>query len=176
MTPTNVEYIESLFRNPLTGQWFIPILTYDVTSKHPYFSESEPLNNDPIYQDKVIENIYMRLIEKWLFKDPRYLSLLKYFRVENNDNEGKISLIDDPDKVLDISKMTKIDRMHVFKYIEKYFITKRLISKILRSYVNTTHIKWYDLFNNIDTVKDLIRHKLKRLIITTIYELQTNEK
>ena len=39
-------------------------------------------------------------------------------------------------------------------------------------------IKWYDLYNNTSTLKDLFAHKLKKLIISTIYEMvdRTNAK
>lgn len=178
VTPTNVDYIESLFRDPLTGKWFIPFLTFNTGIGNPYYSEADPLNEDPKYQKRVSKHFLMKLTEKWLYKDPSFKSLLKYFKVEKKGDKGIVSLIDDPDKVSDTAKFSKEDRMYVYKYIEKYFITRRFIEKILRSFVNTTHIKWYDLFNNNDTIKDLFRHKLKKLIVSTIYELQgvTKEK
>lgn len=171
ITPTNVDFLESIFRNPITGRWTIPILTFNTKYVNPYFGEIDPLNDDPRYQKQVIDNFYTRLTEKWLYKEPIFRSLMKYFNVEKNGEEGQISLISDPDKISEIKTDEKY-RNYVFQYIEKYFITKRFIDRILRQYVNTTHIKWYDLFHNTDTLKDLFAHKLKKLIISTIYELQ----
>jgi len=176
ITPTNVDFIESIFRNQISGRWTIPILTFNTNFSSPYYADADPLNDDPKYQKSVVDNFYLRLTEKWLYKDPVFRKLLKYFQVEKSGDEGKVSLISDPDKISK-SDINEQYRKHIFKYIEKYFITKRFINKILNQYVKTTHIKWYDLFHNTDTIKDLFAHKLKRLIVSTIYELQdTKEK
>lgn len=171
ITPTNLDLLESIFRNPITGRWSIPILTFNTTFINPFYSEVDPLNEDPQYQQRVIDHFYMRLTEKWLYKDPAFRKLLKYFKVEENGNEGKISLIDNIDNVREIDKQMKYWK-HIFKYIEKYFITKKFVEKVLRQYVRRTDTKWYDLFNNTDILKDLFAHKLKKLIESTIYQLQ----
>lgn len=171
ITPTNVDFLESIFRNPITGRWTIPILTFNTNYVNPYFGEIDTLNDDPRYQKNVVDNFYTRLTEKWLYKKPVFKSLLKYFRVDKNGSEGRVQLIADPDKISELNTDEQYQK-HVFKYIEKYFITRHFVDKVLRQYVRTTHIKWYDLFHNTDTVKDLFAHKLKKLIISTIYELQ----
>lgn len=174
LTPTNIDFIESIFRNPITGKWTIPILTFNTSFISPYYGEVDPLNEDVSYQRAVIDHFYMRLTEKWLYKDNTFKSLLKYFKVTKDGNEGKVSLIEDPDKIVD-TKTNMEYQKYIFQYIEKYFVTKRLISKILKQYVNTTHIKWYDLFHNTDNIKDLFAHKIKKLIVSTIYELQERQ-
>jgi hypothetical protein len=171
ITPTNVDFLESIFRNPITGRWTIPILTFNTKFVSPYYGDIDPLNDDPKYQKSVVDHFYMRLTEKWLYKDPIFRKLLKYFHVETSGDEGKVSLIDDLEKISE-SNIDEKYRKHIFKYIEKFFITKRFVEKVLRQYVNTTHIKWYDLFHNTDILKELFTHKLKKLIISTIYELQ----
>lgn len=171
ITPTNVDFLESILRNPITGKWTIPILTFNTGWINPFYGQIDPLNDDPKYQKSVSDNFYLRLKEKWLYKDPIFRSLLKYFRVEKSGDEIKVSLISDPDKISE-SQLNKEFDKYIFRYIEKYFITRRFINKILKEYVRTTRIKWYDLFHNTDTLKDLFAHKLKKLIISTIYELQ----
>lgn len=173
MTPTNVDYLESLFRDPVTGKWYIPVLTFDTRIVNPYYREADPLNDDPSYQARVVNHFYTRLTEKWLYKEPMFRSLLKYFQVEKSGNKGTVSLVANEDRLSDIKNFSEEDIMHIFKYIEKYFITERFVKKVLKEYISVTHAKWYDLFNNTDTLKDLFRHKLKKLIISTIYELQT---
>lgn len=170
ITPTNVDFLESIFRHPVTGKWTIPILTFNTSLVNPFFNQVDPLNDDPKYQKSVTDNFYLRLKEKWLYKEPIFRSLLKYFKVEKSGDEIKVSLISDPDKISD--SQNRDNDKYIFRYIEKYFITKRFISKILKEYIRTTHIKWYDLFHNTDTLKGLFAHKLKKLIISTIYELQ----
>lgn len=171
ITPTDYNFLENLFRNPVTNKWTIPILTFNTKFINPFYGEVDPLNEDPRYQQRVVDHIYMRLTEKWLYKDPAFRKLLKYFNVEKNGDEGKVTLI----KNIDETARTDVDeqyRKHIFKYIEKVFITKHFVDKVLRHYVRRTRVKWYDLFNNTDVLKDLFAHKLKRLIKTTIYHLQ----
>lgn len=171
MTPTNIDLLESVFRNPYTGRWVVPVLTFNTTILNPFIGEIDPLNEDPKYHSKVIDHFYIRLTEKWLYKDPEFRSLLKYFKIEKDGKEGKVSLITDIDKV-NKEPVDKTDRKYIFKYIEKFFITRKIVSRILKKYVAVTHVKWYDLFNNTDVLKELFAHKLKKLIISTIYELQ----
>ncbi|XWV26171.1 hypothetical protein QJ857_gp0907 [Tupanvirus soda lake] len=171
ITPTNVDFLESIFRNPITGRWTIPILTFNTAYINPFYGEVDPLNNDPKYQKRVIDHFYLRLTEKWLYKDPTFRKLLKYFRIERSADEAKVSLVSNIDDVSSANVDDK-DRKYVYRYIEKVFITKRFVEKVLKQYVKTTRIKWYDLFHNTDILKELFAHKLKKLIVTTIYELQ----
>jgi len=84
ITPTNVEYLDYLFKNPITGKWTIPILTFNTGYINPYYNDTDPLNDDPKYQKRVIEHFYMRLVEKWLYKDTVFRNLIKYFHTEKN--------------------------------------------------------------------------------------------
>lgn len=171
MTPTNFDLIDNLFKDIRTGKWIFPVYTFNTGFINPYYGEVDPLNEDPVYQKSVIDNFYLRLKEKWLYKDPNFRKLLKYFVVEENGDNGTITLVSDPDKAAK-NDLTEKYRNHVLRYIEKYFVTKKFVKKTLKQYVNSSHIKWYDLFHNIDSVKELLAHKLKKLIISTIYELQ----
>lgn len=170
MTPTNIDLINSLVKDPITGRWIIPILTFNTRYINPYYGEVDPLNEDYRYQEKVIDHFYVRLSEKWLFREPIFRKLLKYFKVERSGDKGTVSLIQNPEKTSD-NEINEDDRKFVFKYIDKYFVTERFVEKTLREYITTTHIKWYDLFNNTDNLKELFCHKLKKLIIETIYQL-----
>jgi len=169
LTPTNIDDLNFVLRNPITGEWTIPVLTFNPQIANPYYKEIDVLNDDPRYHDRVIDHFYIRLTEKWLFKKALFKKLLKYFKVTVKDNKGTVTLISDPDKVSE-SNVNEDNQKYVLKYIEKYFITHRFVEKTLREYVNVTHIKWYDLFNNSDTLVELFCHKLKKLIVSTIYE------
>jgi len=170
MTPTDIDDLSFILKNPITNKWSIPILTFNPLY-NPYYREIDVLNEDRQYQNRVIDHFYIRLTEKWLFRKAIFKKLLKYFKVNKTNNEGTVSLISDPDNVPS-SGIKDEDNKFVFKYIEKYFITRRFVEKVLREYVRTTHIKWYDLFNNSDTLIDLFAHKLKKLIVSTIYEMK----
>lgn len=171
MTPTNIDLFDNLFRNPVTGQWSIPILTFNTAYNNPYYTIADPLSDDPAYQKRVIENLYMRLTEKWLYKAPVFRKLLKYFKIDKNGEEGVVKLIS---RLSDASE-DNVDmnyKKYVFQYIEKHFITKRFVRKVLEKYIYNTKLKWYDLFHNTSTVKELFAHKLKKFIRNTILELE----
>lgn len=168
-TPTNIQYLDSLFRNPISGRWEIPVLRFNTRFVNPFFGEVDSLNEDHLYQKRVIDHYYTLLTEKWLYGRPLYRSLLKYFKVSKDGDKGTVSLITNPDKLSE-SNVTKDDEKYVFHYIETHFITLKFVRKVLQEYVRTTHIKWYDLYNNNSALRDLFRHKLKRLILETIYE------
>ena len=169
MTPMNIDLIETILKDPVSGRWSIPVLTFNTAIMNPFFGELDPLNNSPKYRKRVIDSFYLRLKEKWLYSDSMFRSLLKYFIVEEKGNEIDVSLIDDPDKTNPVNEKYK---RHIYKYIEKYFITHHFVKKILKNFVAKNNIKWYDLFHNKDILKDLFLHKLKRLIKSTIYEIQ----
>ncbi len=175
MTPTNIDDYDWILRDPITGKWTIPTLTFNPLILNPYYYELDPLNSNPAYQKKTIDYFHTKLTEKWLYKEPIYRSLLKYFKISKKGEEGKVILVSDLDKISE-SNVPKDDYKHVLKYIEKFFINRRFVEKVLREYVAVTHIKWYDLYNNTDTLKDLFRHKLKKLIIKTIYALSAESK
>lgn len=170
-TPMDTDILESLFRNPSTGKWTIPILTFNTKYTNPFLTERDLLNNDPFYQKRIIDHFYLKLTEKWLYKDVTFRQLLKYFRVEKNKENGTVQLIENID---DVNKepIDEFNRKYIYKYIEKFFITKNFVEKTIKKFVKTTKVKWYDLMNNTDTLKDFIAYKLKKLIIETIYELQ----
>lgn len=174
ITPSNIDLLKSLFRDPLTGRWTIPVLTFNTQYGSPYYNETDYLNEDPYYQKSIIDHFYIRLKEKWLRKDPEFRRLVKYFKVEQDGNKGTVSMVTNLDNLKETVTDKKY-RDYIYKYIEKYFITKHLIAKIIRRYVAVTHINWYDLLQNTDTIKELIAHKLKKLIIATVYKLQDKE-
>uniref|UniRef100_A0A6C0LT96 Uncharacterized protein n=1 Tax=viral metagenome TaxID=1070528 RepID=A0A6C0LT96_9ZZZZ len=171
MTPTNVDDYAWLLRDPITGKWIMPTLTFNPRIVTPYF-EVDYLNEDPVYKARVIDHIHTRLTEKWLYADPIFRKLLKYFKIEKKNDKGEVSLITDLEKTSDINKFEKEDRRYIFKYIEKYFISEHFVNKILRAYVSSHHVKWYDLFNNSDRIKELFYKKLKNRITETIYKLK----
>jgi hypothetical protein len=173
-TPTEYEYEinlidDTLLFDPVTGRYVVPLYRFDFGMR-PFMDDGGPLNRDPRYQKEVIRNIYHRLTEKWLYSDPMYKSLLKYFKVEKKGSDGVVTMITDPDN---INKAPGKDtRDHVFKYIEKYIITRRFVEKVLLEYITMTRLRWYDIYSNIDSVKDLLVNKLKKTIIRAIYQAQ----
>lgn len=175
ITPTNLDDYDWVFRNPVTKKWTIPIMTFDPSIFNPYLNDLDPLNDDISYQNRTIDYFYTKLTEKWLYKKSFYKPLLKYFTVKKSGTEGTVTLISDPEKIPEDTKSGD-DYKYILKYIEKFFLKRRFVEKTLRSYVKVSHIKWYDLYSNTDVLQDLFRHKLKKLIIKTIYNLDNETK
>jgi hypothetical protein len=175
LSPTNIEDYDWIFKNPRTDVWTIPVLTFNSSLLSPYVYEIDPLNNDINYQSRTIDYFLTKLTEKWLHKKQFYNPLLKYFTVTKSGDKGTVTLISNPEKISD-KEMTGDDYKYVLMYIEKFFLKRRFVEKSLRTYINASHMKWYDLYSNSDIVKKLFRHKLKKLIIKTIYALEKESK
>lgn len=175
VTPTNTDLLNFIFWNDFTQKWNIPILKFNTNFINPFYNQTDTINEDPKYQKHVIDHFYMRLTEKWLYKNPVFRKLLKFFRTEKNGDEIKVSLLSNIDDVKD-NVPDEENKKYIFRYIEKIFISKKFVDKTLRKYVDASHVKWYDLFHNTDILKDLFAHKLKKLIIATVYDLHDLKK
>lgn len=169
-TPSGVGLYNTIFIDPLTGQWTIPTYTY-VANTNPF--NLDVIQTDVHYHKRVVSYFYTKLIEKWLYKDPLYQSLLKYFKVSTNDSIISVSLVDNTDQ-LTTPQLDKKNQSKVFLYLEKVFITKKWVRKILTAYVNTHQIKWYNLIHNSATIKDLFVRKLETFIVSTIYQSKSS--
>ncbi|RYE14794.1 MAG: hypothetical protein EOP34_05485, partial [Rickettsiales bacterium] len=97
LTPTDLNLTSSIFRDPITGQWILPLYTFNTNYQNSFLIESDPLNNDQKYQERVIDNIFFRLTEKWLYKSSGFIGLLKFFILKTDGDKGTITLVDDPD-------------------------------------------------------------------------------
>ena len=167
-TPTNIDYIRDVIYDPMLRTYTIPIMSYDTTSNFP---NSDPVNEDPLYQKRVINNLFLRFREKWLYKDPEFRILLKYFNFERSNGKIRISIINNIN-----DKNTKLPddktRKYIFRYIENVFVTKKFFEKSIRQFVKITNLKWYNLFDASDIIKAMLARKMKRLIVTTIFDIQ----
>jgi hypothetical protein len=169
LTPTYIDMLGPIYRNPKTGYWMVPVLTFE-EGFIPFYIERDVLNEDPNYHKNVVRYFYLQLTEKWLYHDPIFFELTKYFRLDKEDGKIRVSLVTDPNRLSPQASQT--ERNYVLKYIEKFFVTKKLVEHVLRKYVARHHVKWYDLFYNKDRIKREIAHKLQKIIVQTIQDLQ----
>ena len=149
------------------GVWINPVVQFSLdTSYYKY----DPLQDDPAYRWEVAQYFYIKLKEKWLYNYPKFKSLCKFFKVKKDGKKITVSLLDNLD---DVSKnRVPSDCEHfVMKYIEKYFISRNTVHRILDDYVKTYRVKWYDLYYDYSDMKDYIIKKLKSKIENTIYKL-----
>lgn len=171
LTPTNIEDYNWILKNPITGEWTIPILNFDPTVLNPYITDADLVNADVEYQRRTVDYFYAKLTEKWLYKPSFYKPLLKFFTIDKSTPKGTVTLVHNLEKVSkNTDKDTNADDyMYILKYLEKYIIKRRFVEKSLRSYIRVTCTKWYDLYTIGSEVRDLFRHKLKKLLINMIH-------
>lgn len=163
LTPTDVNLLNNAFRDPVTGTIIFPTWSYKLND-----NDSDYVNDDPKYQAKIIENVRIRLKEKWLYNDPLFRKLLRYFDVQTKGDDCKVKMITDVDK-LSSSKLPEDTRRCVFRYIEKLFISKKFVEKVLRQFVKSRRVKWYDLFEMSGELKRQFADKLEKQILTCLY-------
>jgi hypothetical protein len=129
------------------------------------------MSNDPEARKRITKYFHTKTVDKWLYNYTEFEDLLKYFKVEKSKDGFKVDLV----RNLDDAKYRSLDdeqKKAVFRYIEKYFVTKIFIYKTLKHYVEKSKgaVKWYDLVNNSSSVRSMIRHRLRRLIKNTVHE------
>ncbi len=93
---------------------------------------------------------------------------MRYFKIEKIKNETKVSVYQDPEKTV-LEEIDPENQKYIFFYIEKYFISRQFVKKVLQEYIQKTGAKWYDLLSNTRTLKNLFAHKLKNRIVSVIY-------
>ncbi|AGF85276.1 hypothetical protein QJ854_gp506 [Moumouvirus goulette] len=177
LTPTNTKYLDFMLKDPISGNLIAPVMNFNLDTLNPFKTDLYFLNSDNKYQEKITNYIHTSLTEKWLYKEEVYNDLLKYFRVTKHKTYGTVCLINNlTDKVnIDINNKYK---NHIFRYIEKFFITPSFVEKVLQNYVENSKIKWYDVCSNKNIIKALFAYKLKKVFIKIINKknnTQTNK-
>ena len=135
--------------NPFYSQYVVPI-------KH-----RSSLDYDDDYHRYLI-NFFQKKTIKWLYNNE--LDVFKYFFVEN----GKTRFVKKPSdmKIKDNDESIKIKK----KYIERVFITKYFIKKVLQRYVKKSLIGWENLKENVIFIKPFLHKRLRNLIKQIIKE------
>lgn len=167
LTPTNISSLQHIIYDQLLGTLSPPVYTYNIQLYNPFYGEMKPLNTDPKYQKRMVDYYYTKLTEKWLYRDSAFKKLLPYFNLKIDGTSGKVSLVENIDK-LNNENIDEKNRKYIFRYIERVFVNKRFVDKVIRQYVKRTDTNWYDLVRNNEAIKKLLAHKLKKLIIHLI--------
>jgi hypothetical protein len=127
-----------------------------------------------LIQKRAVKYFYIKTIDKWLYNDDEFECLLKYFKVKKADGEAHISLMTSSElskRHDDHVQLDDEDKNLVFQFIEVFFVNKKMIYSILKNFVKDNYITWLDLYHNSTVIKGVIRHKLKKRIIRTIFEI-----
>ena len=155
---------------PISMVTKFPVLRYKYDNQY-YYNNIDPVNNDPKYRERICENIYTRLVEKWLYKSRKFEILLPYFKI---NKEGKNGLVSIHNKISDINENVKysdLEKKYIFDYIEKNFISKKLVKKMLNKFTKAYNVKWYDLIDNGDRLKEFFAERLDKIIREVVKEV-----
>lgn len=166
LTPTDMKYLNSILKDPITGAWIAPRMNFNLDIINPY-QEIYEIDNDNQYRERIINYIYICLTEKWLYKEKVFESLLKFFNVKKTKSQGIICLINNLNDKIDLESNHKYKK-YIFMYIEKFFITHNFVTTVLKNYVKNSNIKWYDICHNKNNLKGLFAYKLKKVIESMI--------
>lgn len=165
LSPMNFPILlSSEYEVPYSKQPYLQSINISYTK--PTIGFYENLNADPKIHTRLTKYFYYKLLDKWLYED--LIDILNYFKIK----DGKVSLIDnlkeyDPtsvDKDSDENIQKKID------FIEKFFLTKNMMYKILSEYVKGSETGWIDLPKNDFFIKQVVEDKLIKKLKQLISE------
>lgn len=169
VTPTYADNIQNIVKDPVTGKWYIPklVIHYDMPN-----NVLNSINEDPSYRHKVIEYFYTKLTEKWLFGNPSYQSLIKYFRAKKMGDRVEVEIIPYGTVLTETEKNDQKELKHfIFKFIEKHFATKSFVRDSLEKLVRQHNVRWFDMYQRNSEIKDFLRRQLKKTIKQTTQEI-----
>ncbi len=166
-TPYYIQYIPELRRDPITNLWILPSQTFNLVSPYDY----EPLDQDSNYRKNIVSTVFTQFKERWLYKESIYRKLMKYFKVTGDDDKKTVSVIS---KVGKSSVVDYPDQKYVLKYIEKMFVTKKLVRKSIQDYMKRSKIKWYDVLVNKEAIKEAIYRRLRKIIGKIVLLLESS--
>jgi hypothetical protein len=132
-----------------------PFYTIDVLST--VDNNYSELNDDKSVIKAVTKYYYYKTIEKFLKSE--MIDLLGYLQIDG-DNVKFIKNIKDHSDKLPTTNDT--DKKIIF--LEKNFLTKRMIHDILKKYIKKNNTVWYKVQNNEQEFKNYLHNKLKEII------------
>ena len=122
------------------------------------------VNQDPDLRNKIVRYFKERTLH-WLLNDEEFKQLLNYF-VFRTDSK-RVQYVDPVRKHSEMAKEnndTSEQLRAKVKYMKEFVVSKRLIAKILEKYGTKFNVKWWNFKNNIEDIKDVIHHELKKKI------------
>ena len=126
-------------------------------------NEYTELNDDKTVISTVKNYYYYKTIDKFLKSE--MIDLLGYLHIEHDKVSFIKNIKDYSDKL-----PTIIETTEKIKFIENNFLTKKMIYKIIKNYVDKNNIYWWKIRYSEDEFKKYLHKKLKKLIEEEIKE------
>lgn len=177
LSPTSeISLVSPLLVTTITSTEQIPhtILPTSININYtkPTISIYKNLNADPRVHQRLVKYFYYKALDKWLYED--LIDILNYLKIRN----GKVDIINsmkeyDP---LAVDKESDDDIRKKIDFIEKFFLSKRLMARIIHEYVKHTGTNWVDLPKNEYFIRQIVGNKLTRRIKRAIAEREQLSK
>lgn len=136
-----------------------PYYTVDIYSNiEENYSE---LNDDKSVIKAVTKYYYYKFLEKFLLSDMN--DLLGFLKIKN----GSVQFIKNK-RDYSYKNDTAYNTDKKIKFLEKKFITKKIIYRIIKNYVSLNDIVWYKIQNNEYEFKKFLHKELKKIFENNI--------
>ena len=144
----------------------VPIIpTIGVNYVTPFTGLYSDLNSDHNVQQKIVKYIQMKALDKWLLED--LIDILNYFKIDSN---GRVDVIDSFDQYnpSTIQKETLDQLEKKIDFIERFFLTKSVVNRVLNRIVRESSLQWVKIPKNTFIVRQAIEDKMMKLIKSAI--------
>jgi len=132
-----------------------PLLsTLDLTYSTPLFGVYENLSTDPDVHRNYVKKYHLKALGKWLYDDLD--DFLNYFTVKGK----KVSKV--AYKRGNGDKLSDSDVGRVVDHIEKNYLTKKDMEKLLHKVTKQARVNWFDLGKHEHLVKRAVANVLKK--------------
>lgn len=156
-TPKLIQFVRGKVRDPASDRWIIPYQVYPART----FALPRPVSKEQIKQ--AVFHIEYNLKEKWLYSNPKFRKLCKYFQVTKAGKDKKVALVNDLNQASS-DNVKQSDQKYVLKYIEDVFINPNTVYQILARLVRNTNLEWYSVIVNHTIIVDEVYVFLERII------------
>ena len=149
-----------------------PVITsIDYTYSTPLVGVYQDLNVDPYTIKQIVKYFHNLALDKWLFED--LVDIINYFKIDNNGRVDLINSMKDYDPAR-FQKYSTKDMEKIVDFIEKYFLSERVMKRILSRYVMETGTQWVKLPKSKYFIRQLISQKMMKLIKQAFLEKNKN--
>lgn len=131
----------------------------------------QDLNTDPYAIAQIVNYFHKLTLDKWLFGE--LIDIINYFKIDGKGNVDIITSMKSYESKA-YKKYSVSDMEKIVDFIEKYFLSKRVIKKVLAKYVAESGTEWVKLPRNKYFIRQLVSNKIMKLIKQAFVEKAKN--
>lgn len=139
---------------PITTSW-------NFNYSKPLYGVYQDLNTDPYTINQIVNYFHKLALDKWLFGE--LIDIINYFKIDSKGNVDLINSMKDYEAKA-YKKYSVRDMEKIVDFIESYFLSKRIVKKVLSKYVAESGTQWVKLPKNRYFIRQLVSNKIMKLI------------